>query len=712
MKISELLVRVGFDGDKAERGLRRLRSDLSKTEVDGKSMGAGLGRSFATLGTVGMGAVVGIGAGFAGLTGYGVKIAADNETASVSFEVLLGSAKASEAFLKDLGDFAATTPFEFPELREAASKLIAAGTAADDVIPIMTALGDSTSAMGTGAEGIDRAVNALNKMKITGKVSAETMQQLAEAGVPAWDALASKLGVDVAQAQEMVTSGQVKVNDVMAAMAEKAGPSFARVDGMMAKQSETLTGLVSTFKDVMGQKLGTAAAPIVESLKKALPGLTDTFGNLLETLAPVIAHLGEKLGPILDALMPIFDAFAPIVADLADVFADQIGPILEALSPVISELAEQFAILLSEGLEMLLPIIQEMAPYLTTMIQQFGEQMVNALVELTPDLLELCQALLPLIPPLTEIAITLLPVMVKALDLAVNGLSGFLHWIVTTSEGFRKGLEIMKDKWKIFQDTFGRGIDVVVEKWHIMRDKFQAGIDRIKAFFAGMGASWNAHVDQFKAGIDRIRGMWDGLVEFVRGIPGKVSAALGNAISTLVQKGKDLITGLWNGAKGVFESLWWWALSLPGKVVTALGNVLSTLVQKGKDLATGFWNGIKAIWGEIKAWVTDHISDITAPITGAIDSVTGFFTRGGPSAPGAPGGAAGTAAMSFAMPTGRTAQTNRTGSSGTAGASTVIHIDTLIVKANTPKELVAGLRDYVATNGALPVTVDRAREVA
>uniref|UniRef100_UPI0032997464 tape measure protein n=1 Tax=Salmonella enterica TaxID=28901 RepID=UPI0032997464 len=79
--------------------------------------------------------------------------------------------------LRKLADFAAKTPFDFPTLQKAASRLIAVGTEADRVIPIMTVLGDATAAMGTGAEGVDRAVMALQQMQVKGKVTGEEMLQ-------------------------------------------------------------------------------------------------------------------------------------------------------------------------------------------------------------------------------------------------------------------------------------------------------------------------------------------------------------------------------------------------------------------------------------------------------------------------------------------------------------------------------------------------------
>src|SRR3712207_8807185 len=56
------------------------------------------------------------------------------------------------------------------------------------------------------------------------KVTGEEMLQLAEAGIPAWEALAAVLGVDVATAQEKVTRGQVRANEMFAAIEQGAGP--------------------------------------------------------------------------------------------------------------------------------------------------------------------------------------------------------------------------------------------------------------------------------------------------------------------------------------------------------------------------------------------------------------------------------------------------------------------------------------------------------
>lgn len=256
----------------------RLRADTSLFESDAKS---GIGSKLAGLGKA---AAVAFAGGAVAAGGFGLKVAADLEQASIGFETMLGSGAKAQAFLKDLQGFAAKTPFEFPELQSAASKLVAVGTDASRVIPIMTVLGDSTAAMGTGAEGIDRAVMALQQMRVKGKVTGEEMLQLAEAGVPAWEALAAQLGVTTAEAQDMVSKGKVSVDDLFTAIETRQGETLTRTANMMDKQSQSLAGLWSTVKDTVQMSLAGMVEPLIPSIKSGLdkvaPMLESTLGGI------------------------------------------------------------------------------------------------------------------------------------------------------------------------------------------------------------------------------------------------------------------------------------------------------------------------------------------------------------------------------------------------------------------------------------------------
>ena len=158
-----------------------------------------LGGTLAKLGGIAVGGgIVALGGALAVAAVKGVQFNASMEQTTVAFTTLLKSGDAATKMLEDLQQFAAATPFEFPQLASAAQNLLAMGFAADDLIPIMTDVGNTVSALGGGAPEIDRVVTALGQMSAKGKASAEDLGQLAELGIPIWQQLADKLGVTTA----------------------------------------------------------------------------------------------------------------------------------------------------------------------------------------------------------------------------------------------------------------------------------------------------------------------------------------------------------------------------------------------------------------------------------------------------------------------------------------------------------------------------------
>jgi tape measure domain-containing protein len=258
---------------------------------------------------------------------FGLKIAASNEQAQISFTTMLGSARKARRFLGELQKFAAKTPFEFPELQTAASSLISAGFHAKQVIPIMTTLGDVTSGMGTGSEGIKRATVALQQMSAAGKITAEDLNQLRDAGVPVFDLLASATGKSKAKIAEMAAAGKLGKTemDKLFQALEKGGGGLKRFSGLMDKQSQSLTGLWSTFKDTLGQGLAKAITPMIPTIKRALKSASGLIGTTLANIPAAVARIKGFAGPIVakirDALPAIKAAFKTWGSALADVFA-------------------------------------------------------------------------------------------------------------------------------------------------------------------------------------------------------------------------------------------------------------------------------------------------------------------------------------------------------------------------------------------------------
>ena len=108
-----------------------------------------------------------------------------------------------------------------------------------------------------------------------------------------------------------------------------------------------------------------------------------------------------------------------------------------------------------------------------------------------------------------------------------------------------------------------------------------------------------------------VRNRWATLSEWIGGIPDRAVEAIGDMSGKLVQKGRDLLGGfssgikqVWSGAGDESGGLSGWIGGLGVRAVTAIGDLSSKLYQAGKDLMMGLWNGMKSIWeNDIVGWL-------------------------------------------------------------------------------------------------------------
>ena len=244
--------------------------------------GGALGPLVAGLGVAGLSGVMGL------VVGQSVAMASALETNTVAFTTMLGSVDAAKQHLTDLQQFAASTPFEFPELVNASRRLQALGFEADQAIPVMRIVGDAVGSLGLGAEGIDRITLALGQMRSKGKVSAQEINQLAEAGIPAWEMIAKRIGKTVPEAMKMAEKGAISAGTGINAVLEGMQGRFA---GGMERQSQTLSGLWSTLKDSVGMVLTDIGQVIIEAFgfKGAIASTTDFVNRFRSEWMPSIA---------------------------------------------------------------------------------------------------------------------------------------------------------------------------------------------------------------------------------------------------------------------------------------------------------------------------------------------------------------------------------------------------------------------------------------
>lgn len=277
--------------------------------------------------------VAGLSAALAGLGAVAVRSAAQMEQTEKAFTTLLKSADLAKDFLAELERFAAATPFELPGLLNASKRLLAFGFSAQQVIPVLTAIGDSAAALGMGEEGISRLTTAIGQIQAKAKVSAEEMNQINETGIPAWQLLADTIGTTVPQAMDMASKGMIDGATGVQAILTGMNKQFG---GMMAEQSQTLNGMMSNIQDSIGQLSTVVGKEITEAFN--LKGAAAEFQDTLGEFTAIAKQSG--IGEALRQMVPTEVGMA--IGALAAVITATAGPAIVLLTAQAAKMALAF----------------------------------------------------------------------------------------------------------------------------------------------------------------------------------------------------------------------------------------------------------------------------------------------------------------------------------------------------------------------------------
>jgi tape measure domain-containing protein len=220
------------------------------------------------------------------LGAHAVGLASDLEGATIGFATMFQAAdkaaggvgewnaamQQSTTFLNEIQDFANKTPFEFPELRSSAQRLMAFGFSAKSILPMMTAIGDASAGLNLGTEGVNRLTTALGQMKAKGRVQGDEILQLTEAGIPALKILGEGFNMTELQMSEAITKGIVPANKSIRLLLEGIEKRFPDA---MARQAKTTKGMWSTIKDTFNSRLATPLGEgLIAGVKPAMERLT------------------------------------------------------------------------------------------------------------------------------------------------------------------------------------------------------------------------------------------------------------------------------------------------------------------------------------------------------------------------------------------------------------------------------------------------------
>jgi len=328
------------------------------------ALGAAAGSSkglLKTIGPVGAGAgaaaaafaaAAGSVAAYGAAAGAALSSSGKLEQKLFALETLTGSSAAATELLNDSLDFAIKTPFDTDAVISGVQQLKAYGFATEDLLPILQDVGDASAALSLGSAGIGQISRALGQIQTKGKVAAQEMLQLAEAGVPAWQILADKLSenegrlVTVAEAMKLGEEGALEAGWAVDALRDGMQELYG---GSLAKQSSSFLGTLEAVKDSL-------TVDLQKSLLPVLPAVADAVREIL----PFVQDLSQSLGSGFAAGLPGFidglkrgaDSLSEIGGLVQDFLADagpklgrvaaNLADTIANVAPVASQVADEF----------------------------------------------------------------------------------------------------------------------------------------------------------------------------------------------------------------------------------------------------------------------------------------------------------------------------------------------------------------------------------
>lgn len=173
-----------------------------------------------------------------------VQVGGDAENLQIAFRAIIGDAQRADKLLTDLRQFSAATPFTGTQVQSASQKLLTV-VSPDEIVNTLRRIGEVAS--GTKSD-LSELTTIYQQVLSKGKFQAEEMLQFAERGIPIQKALAEVLGVQVSEVAKLGSEGKIAGEAVVAAF-KRMADAGGQFNGIMEKQSRTVTGLASTMQD-------------------------------------------------------------------------------------------------------------------------------------------------------------------------------------------------------------------------------------------------------------------------------------------------------------------------------------------------------------------------------------------------------------------------------------------------------------------------------
>lgn len=219
-----------------------------------------------------------------------VNVRGEIESLQKSFEILAGKQWGAKLFA-DIKDFAVNTPMMMNDIAKGAQMLLSFNVAAEEVMPILRAIGDIS--MGD-AQKFNSLTLAFSQMSSTGKLMGQDLLQMINAGFNPLSVIAEKTGKSIGELKEEMSAGSLSADKIKQAFMD-ATAEGGKFYNMLETQSKGIKGSISNLEgalDDMMNSIGQNTQGIITGSIQAATDLVKNYEKVGEVIAEFIATYG------------------------------------------------------------------------------------------------------------------------------------------------------------------------------------------------------------------------------------------------------------------------------------------------------------------------------------------------------------------------------------------------------------------------------------
>lgn len=240
-----------------------------------------------------------VGQGMNNLVSSIVSVRGQFQQLEIAFGTMLHSEEKATAFMQQMVNTAAKTPYDLMGVAEGAKQLLAYGVSAEKVNDTLVRLGNIASGLSIPLNDI---IYLYGTTMVQGRLYAQDVRQFTGRGIPLVQELAEKYHTTAKGIDEMVSAGKIGFSDVEEVLNKmtNAGGQFYQ---LMEKQSSSLTGQISNLQDAwdsalnsLGEKSEGALSAGIQSATYLVEHMDDVV-RILKSVA--IAYGSVKAATIL-----------------------------------------------------------------------------------------------------------------------------------------------------------------------------------------------------------------------------------------------------------------------------------------------------------------------------------------------------------------------------------------------------------------------------